>query len=177
MPRSAPPPVRRPAGRPKAKPYIRPAPAKSSHRGAVVVGVVAAVVALAAIVAVVATRSSGTNTGSSPGDEQTRPVTVSGTPLAQLPENGADPAIGAAAPTLTGAAFNGTPITVGGATGTPQLLLFVAHWCPHSNVEVPRVVGLINDNKLPADLTITAISTATRPDAPHYRRQVGWRTP
>ena len=137
----------------------RPAPAKrsSSGRGALIALAIGAVVVIAAVIAFVATRSDDASAG-----PQVFPVQVSGTPLAQFPQDqgAADPAVGQTPPTLSGQSlFDGTPlkITPGEA---PQLIVFVAHWCPHCQREVPVLVKWMNSPQKPADLQVTAVSTA-----------------
>ena len=92
-----------------------------------IVGVVAVVIVIAAVIAVVA--SGGNDTKTAAGIEETRPVTVSGTPLPTFVTTADDPAAGTVAPTLTGASFDGTPVTV--KPGKPTVVVFLAHWCPH----------------------------------------------
>ena len=53
-------------------------------------------------------------------------------------------------------------------TGNPQMLLFVAHWCPHCQAEVPVLSDWMNAGGLPADVELTTIATGTSADAPNY---------
>ena len=101
-------------------------------------GAAVVVVLLAAILTVVLT--SGTRP-SEPGPT----VGVAGARLAQLPTDGADPALGARLPTLTGTGLDGKPLTIG-PSGKPQVILIVAHWCPHCQAEVPRLVSWLRTN-------------------------------
>jgi len=73
---------------------------------------------------------------------ETRPVEVIGEPLPVYESSDADPAVGLTAPVLEGASFDGTPITIGGPTDGPTLVVFLAHWCPHCNREVPELIAL-----------------------------------
>lgn len=77
-----------------------------------------------------------------------------------------DPAIGSATPKLTGRGFDGKPVTVGGP-GTPRMVLFVAHWCPHCQAEVPRIVKLAKQDKL-SGVEVDTVTTGTSSDAPNY---------
>jgi thiol-disulfide isomerase/thioredoxin len=100
---------------------------------------------------------------------QTRPVTVLGAALAPAPVSGADPAIGSPAPTIVGQTFDGSAVTIDpGATGRPTAVWFVAHWCPHCNAEVPRIVALQEQGRLPAGVDYYAVSTGVDPSAPNY---------
>jgi cytochrome c biogenesis protein CcmG/thiol:disulfide interchange protein DsbE len=134
------------------------APAKRSGRGALIALAIAAVVIAAAVIAVVVTRSGDASAG-----PQTYPVQLSGPPLAQFPEQpgAADPAIGQAAPALSGQSlFDGSPVTITPGGGSPQLVVFVAHWCPHCQREVPILVNWFNSAQKPTDLKVTAVSTS-----------------
>jgi thiol-disulfide isomerase/thioredoxin len=85
-----------------------------------------------------------------------------------LPGKGADPAVGVTPPTLAGANFTGTPVTITPGTGGPMLVVFVAHWCPHCQREVPRLVSWIAAGTPPANLQIFAVSTGVDKKAGNY---------
>jgi thiol-disulfide isomerase/thioredoxin len=101
--------------------------------------------------------------------EQNQPVEVDGDPLPGL-ENGAtaDPAIGMATPVITGATFDGRSMTIGGPTDGPTMYVFLAHWCPHCNNEVPQLVELNNRDGIPEGMSVVGISTAVDNTAPNY---------
>lgn len=99
---------------------------------------------------------------------ETRPVEVIGEPLPVYESSDADPAVGLTAPVLEGASFDGTPITIGGPTDGPTLVVFLAHWCPHCNREVPELIALNDRGGIPADLNVIGVSTAVNPDYPNY---------
>jgi thiol-disulfide isomerase/thioredoxin len=103
-----------------------------------------------------------------PAAQQTRAVTVTGTALVPMPDKGDDPAVGVTPPTLQGSSFTGTPITIAPGTGGPMLVVFVAHWCPHCQREVPRLVKWIAAGSPPANLQIFAVSTSVEKDGPNY---------
>lgn len=67
------------------------------------------------------------DSGGASGLEQSRPVTITGMPLPQFPDAGADPAVGMTMPELEGASFDGTPVTITN-DGRPKVLLFLTHW-------------------------------------------------
>jgi thiol-disulfide isomerase/thioredoxin len=129
-------------------------------------GAAAGVVAVLAVVAVVLSQGSGSGTVAG----ETRPVTVEGATLAAFPTDGtADAVVGQAAPTLVGASFDGSPVTIDpGSTGLPTAIWFVAHWCPHCNAEVPRIVSLQRQGKLPSGVDVYGVSTGVNPAAPNY---------
>jgi len=57
-----------------------------------------------------------------------------------LPESGDDSTLGLIAPTLNGHAFDGSNLSVTPGDGKPYMIVFLAHWCPHCNREVPRLI-------------------------------------
>ncbi len=131
--------------------------------------VVIGVVAIAAIIAIaLAGRGDSGNTADTSGLQQIQPVDVSGTKLPTFDEsNPNDPAIGMTIPTVTGKSFDGTPVTIQ-PTGSPQMLMFVAHWCPHCQREVPLVSDWMKKGGLPAGVQLTTVATGTSSDAPNY---------
>jgi thiol-disulfide isomerase/thioredoxin len=130
-----------------------------------VVAVLAGVALLALVIAIVATR--GTSDGGGSGIEQTRPVTVSGAALPQLPDSGTDPAVGRAAPVLRGAAFDGTTVDIGG-DARPKIIVFAAHWCPHCRAEIPVIESWLDAVGRPTAVDLYAVSTAVNRAGPNY---------
>ena len=59
-------------------------------------------------------------------------------------------------------------ITVDPADGTVRLIGFFAHWCPHCQREVPRVSKWLEENTIPTEIEILAVSTAVREGTPNY---------
>jgi thiol-disulfide isomerase/thioredoxin len=134
-----------------------------------VVVIVAALAIAAAIVAVLArSGSSSSDDPSTVGLEQTQPVTVTGTPLAAFPDSGADPALGVTAPRLSGLSFDGTPVTVGGAKSDATLVVYLAHWCPHCQRELPKLAKWQADREVPEGVNVVGIATQTSSDQPNY---------
>ena len=143
----------------------------------IVVGAVVLVLALAGL-AVLLTGSDDEATGVlAPGEsalepveiEENRPVEVTGAPVPEHDkEAAADPAIGTPLPTLTGQTFDGQPITVGGPSDGPTLVVYLAHWCPHCNDEIPELITVNQRGGFADDLTVVGISTGVDPSAPNY---------
>jgi cytochrome c biogenesis protein CcmG, thiol:disulfide interchange protein DsbE len=109
------------------------------------------------------------------------PVTYSGTPLEPLPSEGDDPAIGVTAPTMSGFSFDGTPVDIDPSKG-PVMLVFLAHWCPHCNREVPELLDWKASGAVPPELQVIGVATAADPTAPNYPpstwiKTVGWDWP
>lgn len=146
--------------------YRRPS-TTTARRFPIVPLVIAAVAVLGVIALAVAMATGGGEAGDEvPGLEQTQPVTVEGEGLPPHGE-GTDPAVGQPAPTLEGRSFDGSPLTVGD-DGRPKVLVFLAHWCPHCQAEVPRLADWLAENGLPSDVDVYAIATATDPRRPNY---------
>lgn len=93
-------------------------------------------------------------------------VTVTGETLPSYVQDAADPAVGQAVPVLEGLSFDETPVAVG-EPGEPTVVAFVAHWCPHCQVEVPKIVELANDGAFEG-VRMVAVATGTNPDAPNF---------
>jgi thiol-disulfide isomerase/thioredoxin len=138
----------------------------------IVIGAIVVVLGLAGIAVALSggDDSSESATTAPSGDvEQTRKVSVSGDVVPTLDTALVDdPAIGTAFPTIEGQTFDGTPITVGGPTDGPTMVVYLAHWCPHCNAEIPELVELNDSGGIPADLTVVGVSTAVDSTAPNY---------
>lgn len=100
--------------------------------------------------------------------ENSSALTTVGAALPQLEDGGADPAVGTAAPVVTGQSFDGTDISIGGASDASTMLVFLAHWCPHCNDEIPELLELRDSGDLPSDLNVVGISTAVAPDRDNF---------
>ncbi|MFM8946594.1 MAG: TlpA family protein disulfide reductase [Actinomycetota bacterium] len=111
---------------------------------------------------------SGNSTPSAAGSAENQPVLVTGQALDPLGSTGADLSLGANAPELTGSGFDGAPISVTPGDGTPYMLVFLAHWCPHCNAEVPRLVEWNASGMVPEGLRVIGVSTAVAADRPNY---------
>lgn len=87
----------------------------------------------------------------------------------------------AAAPTLEGVDPNGDAVTLP-ASGQPTLLVFMAHWCPHCQREIPQLQEWIDGGQLPEDVQVAGVATAMSPDRPNYPTSAwldreGWTPP
>lgn len=114
---------------------------------------------------------------------QIAPVDVIGDPLPPLLDGGADAAVGQAAPVVVGLDPEGRPIRIDPAVDGPTMLVFVAHWCPHCNEEIPKLNRMRTYDQFPDDLNVVAVSTAVGPDRPNWppiewlREDMEWRYP
>jgi len=139
----------------------------SGNRNAWIVGgVIAAVIAIAAIVAISA--SSKKDSAAVGSLQEFSEVTVTGDVLPAFDETAKpDPAVGMLAPVLSGKGFTGNVVTTE-STGTPTLLVFLAHWCPHCQREVPLLVEWEKSGNMPAGIDILAVATGTDSANPNY---------
>jgi cytochrome c biogenesis protein CcmG, thiol:disulfide interchange protein DsbE len=112
------------------------------------------------------TVSAGATPGVQPGEVQL--VTVTGSVLPNLTDDGADKALNAKAPALTGFAFDGQPVSIDPADGKAKVIMFVAHWCPHCQREVPLIAQWQKEGKLPTDLAYYTVSTAVQTKGPNF---------
>ncbi len=140
-------------------------------RRTLIVAVASAVLVVAlGVVAVVATRKDSSS--SDPSDVsavsiETGDVSVTGALLSTPPDAPAiDPAIGAKAPTLSGLGFDGSPVSITPGE-RPTIVMFVAHWCPHCQREVPQVVKWLAAG-VADGVDMKAVATSTDAKLPNY---------
>ncbi len=140
----------------------------------VVLAIVAAI-ATALLVAIVVgggdDEGSGTTHSLPRGDvltQENRPVVIEGTILESLGDEAIDPMVGQVAPTLSGATFDGSGISVTPGDGQAYMIVFLAHWCPHCNREVPRLIEWQASGAVPSELQVIGVSTAVASDRPNY---------
>ena len=158
----------------------RPRRARSRAPLLVAAGLAAVVLAALAVALISGGGDDGTTTAESDA-ATTGTVVVSGTPLPELTDGADDPAVGMTFPTLTGVDQSGEPITISADDG-PMMVLFVAHWCPHCQAEVPVVQSWVDDGGLPPGVDLVTVSTAIDPSAPNYPPDAwlareGWTAP
>lgn len=84
------------------------------------------------------------------------------------PEARQDRATGESAPVLSGTDLENEPITIGGKTGTPSIVMFLAHWCPHCQAEVPRIVEHLESKGTPDGVRLVGVVTATSEQQPNF---------
>ena len=64
-----------------------------------------------------------------------------------------------------------------------MMIVVMAHWCPHCNDEVPKLVEWGESGDVPDGLQVVGISTAAREDAPNFppaswlADDMGWEWP
>jgi thiol-disulfide isomerase/thioredoxin len=132
--------------------------------------------------------------GGTPDDASARPSTspaasgaladaptITGASLVPFENPTNDLAVGMTAPTVTGTSFDGSEVAIGGS-GRAQILVFLAHWCPHCQAEVPLIQQWVDDGGLPEGVDLVSVSTAMDPAAPNYPPEAwlareGWTAP
>jgi peptidyl-prolyl cis-trans isomerase B (cyclophilin B) len=93
----------------------------------------------------------------------------------------ADPMLGQVASAVSGFNFAGESVDIAD-NGKPKILVFLAHWCPHCQREVPSVQAYLDAVGLPDGVELISVATAideTRdnypPDA--WLDREGWSSP
>jgi thiol-disulfide isomerase/thioredoxin len=99
-----------------------------------------------------------------------RPVEITGDalPLLQVESVEADVARGSRAPIVAGEDFEGRTVRINGVAAGPTMVVFLAHWCPHCNDEIPVLNRLRDEGRFPEGLNIVAVSTAVNAGRPNF---------
>ncbi len=85
-------------------------------------------------------------------------VQVSGQPLAPYSQ-GFEPAAGQPVPEVTGVGIDGEPVSITN-NGKAKAIVFLAHWCPNCQVEVPQLVNWLDQNEIPENVELIGVATA-----------------
>ena len=130
-----------------------------------VLPVVFGVVALALIAAIMFSSSRSIN------DDETGEPTITGevlAPFATGTEPASDEAVGTTPPTLSGEDFDGNSVVIDPADGTPKAVVFLAHWCPHCQAEVPRVQAWLDAGGGVDGVELMSVATSMNSARPNY---------
>lgn len=116
------------------------------------------------------------------GEPAITEASVAGEALPQFANESPDPAVGQPAPELTGQTLDGEPITIDPDDGTPKAIVFLAHWCPHCQREVPVVQDWLEENGAPEGVELYAVATdidRNRGNFPpqDWLEREGWQVP
>ena len=153
------------SNRPARRQPAAPAPAGPNTK--VIAVAVAVVVALAALtVVLVGGSDSDDDAGGEVVMDDYGAVEAAGDPLPPLGD-GEDPAAGMSAPTIVSERPDGTVEVDPGSTGSGRMLVFLAHWCPHCQAELPNYVELAEQGAFDG-IETTAVLTSTSPDRPNF---------
>lgn len=133
---------------------------------------VAAVIVVAIGMALLLTNSSNSN------DLTIGEVTASGSALPPFTGQAPDDAVGRQAPVVRGTNFASEPVVIG-EPGTPQVLVFLAHWCPVCQREVPELAAWAEAGGDTQGVEVVGVATAidrTRGNWPPgaWLRNDGW---
>ena len=142
---------------------VQPPPA--ANRSRILFGGAVAFILAAGLTAVLLSRGSNNHATAT----ETAPIAITGTALPPFPDDPAvtDPARAMTFPVLAGNAPDGSAMSLPTA-GRRTLVVAVAHWCPHCQREVPRLVQWASSGAVPADLDVVFLSTSIDPNAPNY---------
>ena len=102
------------------------------------------------------------------GAAEFQPVAVTGSALTPLGDGQMDASRGAPGPVLKGYSLTGLPVNVNPMTYGPTMLVFLAHWCPHCNREVPRLIDWKEQGLVPDNLRVVGITTGSRNDQANW---------
>jgi thiol-disulfide isomerase/thioredoxin len=95
-------------------------------------------------------------------------VEIDGDDLVTWSGSGTDTAVGDPVPTISGTSTKNKPLTLAAGDGTAYVYSVMAHWCPHCNAEVPRIVDWANDGNLPDGVEIVGVSTSADKGQPNF---------
>lgn len=151
------------------------APRKPGPRKLPIVPIVGGVVAVALIATILLTFSGDS------GAAETGDPTVTGAALPLFDSAAADPSLGSPIPEVVGADFDGNPVSISN-DGRIKILLFLAHWCPVCQAEVPIVTQFIAEGRMPAEIDLYTVATSissTRENYPPsaWLQREGWNAP
>ena len=156
-------------------------PKTTSRKPLIYIGVAAALVVVVALAIAIASSSSSKTTGKADKAFVATEAAANGTPLTPYDEAApVDPAVGRVTPTLSGQDFDRQELIIGGDKRA-KVMVFLAHWCPHCQREVPLLVSWLAKHPQPqVDLaTITTGIDPNRPDYPpsDWLQREKWPTP
>lgn len=134
-----------------------------------------------AVIGLVAVVISGAGSSSTTDPDLQGAPTVTGERLAPFASGQSDAEAGKPTPAVAGADFDDTPVSIEN-NGKAKLIVFLAHWCPNCQAEVPEVVDWLAENTLPDDVEMIAVATSisrTRANYPpsDWLERENWPTP
>jgi len=162
-----------------------PSPAKASSGNVIWIAAVGVVVLLG-VVALIAARGSKDDTDAATA-KAAAPKTVSteakgaSTTLPPFDASKDDAAVGQVIPTVSGTTLDDKPITIS-SDGKAKIIMFVAHWCPHCQREVPLIATHLEKAPMPDDVDLIMVSTAVDKNRGNWPpatwlKAAGWTLP
>jgi cytochrome c biogenesis protein CcmG/thiol:disulfide interchange protein DsbE len=125
-------------------------------------------VAVLAFVGVVAVLSAGEGSDIPSLDEVAAPVGVEGLPLTiPYPGEGPDPVVGLPSPVITALDYDDQEVVIG-APGRAQVLVFLAHWCPVCDQELPTLRDVVSAGGVPDSVDLVFVTTGLDPGRPNW---------
>jgi thiol-disulfide isomerase/thioredoxin len=125
-------------------------------------------VAIVAFVGVVAVLSAGEVSDIPSIQDVAGPVAVEGEPISiAYPEEGADPAVGLPSPVITVLDYDDQEVVIG-ASGSAQVLVFLAHWCPVCDRELPTLRDIVSADGVPDGVELVFVTTGLDPGRPNW---------
>jgi peptidyl-prolyl cis-trans isomerase B (cyclophilin B) len=108
-------------------------------------------------------------------------VAVTGDAMPFFDPNTADAGVGRDAPAFSGPDLTGGRIDVTPGDG-PLVVLFLAHWCPHCQEEVPALLDYFAENPVPDGVELVTVATSNSADrsnhpASDWLEREGWDIP
>lgn len=148
----------------------------SATRDLPVFWIVVGLIILAAFIALVTLGGGAEKVSASEFRSFSKEIQVDGEDLPDFPNSATasadDPAKGKPVPTITGQSLKkgGDSITISTETakGKPFVVMFLAHWCPHCNAEVPKLVDEFKTNGKPKDIALFGIATDNDENRPNF---------
>ena len=149
-----------------------PAPRTGPSVPMIVLGLGALVIAVAAVAAVAlapapAAPSAAASAPPSAPPAASPSIGAAAADLSPYASTTNDDAVGRPAPEVDGRSFDGTPVRIT-ADGRPKVIVFLAHWCPHCQREVPVVQAWLDATGMPAGVDLISVATAIDPNRPNY---------
>jgi cytochrome c biogenesis protein CcmG/thiol:disulfide interchange protein DsbE len=125
-------------------------------------------IAIVAFVGVVAVLSAGERADLPGLADVAGPVVVEGEPITvAYPEQGPDAAVGLPSPIITALDYDDREVTVG-QPGQAQVVVFLAHWCPVCDQELPTLRNIIGAGGVPDDVQMVLVTTGLDPGRPNW---------
>lgn len=162
------------AKKPRDKASKEPQTAKRGGRSVSIVWIVFGIIGVALVAAV------AFSSNSEPDEYGT--VEIAGDALPLVVDTPVDnAATGMMAPEIAGADYSGDATAIQ-HDGTPKAVVFLAHWCPHCQAEVPKIQSWIDETGGVAGVELVSVSTFVDPVRDNHPPSSwlegeGWTTP
>lgn len=154
---------------------------KTTSRGTIIAVVVGAGVVALLVAAVLF--GGGVGGTAVPVEEELGSPQIEGTALPPMPRetNVDSSATGLAAPTVVGTDYDENTVAIDN-DGRPKGIVFLAHWCPHCQNEVPAVQRWLNDTGGVEGVDLYSVTTAVLAQPGNYPpsewlEEEGWTVP